>query len=137
MPEALHHRLSRRERQIMDSLYRRGEATAADVQEDLPDAPSYSAVRAHLRILEEKGHISHHQEGPRYIYRPAVSKERATRSALRHLVDTFFDGSSTRAMAALLDEDASDLSDDEVARLSKLIELARDPAAGQREEANS
>lgn len=137
MAKALHHELSRRERQIMDVLFRRGEATAAEVQEDLPDAPSYSAVRAHLRILEEKGHIAHHQEGPRYVYRPSISKEKATRSALRHLVDTFFNGSSSNAMAALLDDDASSLSGDELDRLSQLIELAREGESGPAQEERS
>ena len=126
MPEQLQHTLSRRERQIMDVLFRRGSASVAEVQEDLPDAPGYSAVRAHLRILEEKGHITHTQEGPRYVYRPAIAKEKAKRSALRHLVDTFFNGSAEQAMAALLDDDASNLSEAELQRLSRLIARARD-----------
>ena len=126
MASSSHHQLSRRERQIMDVLFRRGSASVAEVQEDLPDAPGYSAVRAHLRILEEKGHITHTQEGPRYVYRPAIAKEKAKRSALRHLVDTFFNGSAEQAMAALLDDDASNLSEAELQRLSRLIARARD-----------
>ncbi len=118
-------KLSRRERQIMDILYRRGRATAAEVREALPDPPSYSAVRALLRILEEKGHTRHTGEGARYVYTPAVARGKATRSALRHLVDTFFDGSAAQAAAALLDESAARLSPDELDRLSQLIEKAR------------
>lgn len=110
----------------MDILFRRGEATAAEVQEDLPNPPSYSAVRAHLRILEEKGHATHVQEGPRYVYSPAVAKDKAKRTALRHLVETFFNGSAGQAMAALLDDDASTLSESELERLSALIDDARD-----------
>jgi predicted transcriptional regulator len=110
----------------MDILFRHGEASAALVQEELPDPPSYSAVRAHLRILEEKGYISHEQEGPRYIYSPTIAREKAKRTALRHLVETFFNGSAGKAMAALLDDDASDLSGAELERLSKLIESARE-----------
>jgi predicted transcriptional regulator len=115
--------LSRRERQIMDVLYRLGSATAAEVRKGLPDAPSDSAVRTHLRILEEKGHVGHTQEGPRYVYAPMVAPEKASRSALRHLVRTFFDGSPERAVAALLD--ASDLSDADLDRMAVLIEQAR------------
>lgn len=134
MSEDLQHKLSRRERQIMDVLFRRGRATVAEVLDDLPNAPSYSAVRAHLRILEEKGHVTHSQEGPRYVYRAALAKDKAKRSALRHLVDTFFNGSPEQAMAALLDDDASSLSDDELDRLSQLIDVARDRDANASEE---
>jgi len=134
MVEPLQHRLSRRERQIMDALFRRGEASAADVQEDLPNPPSYSAVRAHLRILEGKGHITHEQEGPRYVYRPALAKDKAKRTALRHLVDTFFNGSAEQTMAALLDDDASRLSESELRRLSKLIEDAREREAPEEDD---
>ena len=116
--------LSRRERQIMDVLYRDGRATAADVQAGLPDPPSYSAVRAMLRILEEKGHIRHEQDGPRYIFIPTLGREKARRSALRHLVNTFFDGSAEQAVAALL-EASGDLSDAEISRLQDLIDAAR------------
>jgi predicted transcriptional regulator len=119
---ALH--LSRRERQIMDVIYRLGSATAAEVLERLPDPPSYSAVRAMLRVLEEKGHLRHAQEGTRYVYMPTVAREKARRSALAHLVKTFFDGSTESAVAALLDGPTK-LSDDELARLSRLIDSAR------------
>jgi predicted transcriptional regulator len=118
-------RLSNRERQIMDILYRRGRATAAEVQEELPDPPSYSAVRATLRILEEKGQVRHESEGPRYVFRPAVAREKAKRTAVRHLVQTFFDGSTELAVATLLDESASKLSEKDYERLKRLIEDAK------------
>src|SRR5436190_10741817 len=98
-----HANLSRRERQIMDVLYRLGRATAAEVREQMPDPPGYSAVRAMLRVLEEKGHIRHEEEALRYVFAPTASRAQATRSALAHLVDTFFEGSTERAVAALLD----------------------------------
>jgi len=125
MVERLQHRLSRRERQIMDVLFRLERASVADVRENLPNPPSYSAVRAHLRILEEKGHISHTAEGPRYVYRPNMSMDRAKRSALAHVAETFFDGSPAELMASLLDEGAAGLSKDELDRLSTLIDRAR------------
>ena len=115
--------LSRRERQIMDVIYRRGRATAAEVLQDIADPPSYSAIRALLRLLEEKGHVHHEQDGPRYVYLPTVNRERARQSALKHVVRTFFDGSATDAVAALLDHDAIDHA--ELDRLSALIEQAR------------
>ncbi len=115
--------LSRRERQIMDVIYARGQATAAEVVEALPDPPSYSAVRALLRILEEKGHLRHQHDGPRYVYLPVVPRDRARRSALRSLVRTFFDGSAAQAAAALIDQ--SKLSNAEFERLRELIEKAR------------
>ena len=118
-------RLSNRERQIMDVLYRVGQATAAEVMEELPDPPSYSAVRATLRILEDKGQVRHEEEGPRYVFRPAVARDRAKRTAVRHLVSTFFGGSPEAAMATLLDESASKLSDSDVERLKKLIDEAK------------
>jgi BlaI family transcriptional regulator, penicillinase repressor len=117
--------LSRRERQIMDVLHRLGRATAAEVETELPDAPSYSAVRAHLRVLEEKGHVVHTAEGLRYVYAPTVHPERARKSAVRHLVDTFFGGSPADAVAALLDAKSVRLSREELDRLAKLIEEAR------------
>src|SRR4051812_29345175 len=117
--------LSRRERQIMDAIYRRGQATAAEVLEDLPDPPSYSAVRAMLRVLEQKGHLRHEQQGLRYVFLPTVPREKARRSALKQLVRTFFDGSTEQTVAALLDLSASRLSDAELDRLSHLIERAR------------
>src|SRR4030088_1771446 len=97
------HKLSRRERQIMDVIYRRGRATAAEIHESIPDPPGYSAVRAMLRVLEEKGHVRHEEEALRYVFLPTASLARATRSALAHVVTTFFEGSAERAVAALLD----------------------------------
>ncbi len=117
--------LSRRERQIMDAIYRRGQATAAEVLEDLPDPPSYSAVRAMLRVLEEKGHLRHDQQGPRYVFLPTVPRDTARRSALKQLVQTFFEGSTEQTVAALLDLSASKLSEAELDRLSQLIDEAR------------
>jgi predicted transcriptional regulator len=117
--------LSRRERQIMDVIYRRGQATAAEVLEDLPDPPSYSAVRAMLRVLEEKGHLRHDLQGPRYVFLPTVPRDQARRSALQQLVHTFFDGSTEQAVAALLDQSDRTLSDAELARLARLIAQAR------------
>jgi predicted transcriptional regulator len=117
--------LSRRERQIMDVIYRRGQATAAEVLEDLPDPPGYSAVRAMLRVLEEKGHLRHDQQGPRYVFLPTVPRDKARRSALKQLVQTFFEGSTEQTVAALLDLSASKLSDAELDRLSQLINQAR------------
>jgi predicted transcriptional regulator len=116
--------LSRRERQIMDVIYQRGRATAAEVLDDIPDPPGYSAVRAMLRLLEEKGHVRHEQDGPRYIFLPTVNRDRARKSALKHVVRTFFDGSATDAVAALLEADAK-LSDTELDRLSAMIASAR------------
>jgi predicted transcriptional regulator len=115
--------LSRRERQIMDVIYARGQATAAEVTAALPDPPSYSAVRALLRILEQKGHLRHQEDGPRYVFLPTVSRDRARRSALRNLVRTFFDGSSAQAAAALIDQ--AELSDEDATRLAQLIEKAK------------
>jgi len=109
----------------MDVLYRLGEATAAEVQAALPNAPGYSAVRALLRILEEKGHIRHRTEGARYVFAPAVSREAARRSALRQLLDTFFNGSAEHAVAALLDESSKRLTPEELDRLAQLVENAR------------
>jgi predicted transcriptional regulator len=117
--------LSRRERQIVDALFRLGKASAAEVRAELPDPPSYSAVRALLRILEEKGHVRHEQDGPRYVYMATVPRESAKRSALRHLVQTFFEGSATQAISALLDSSASKLSDDDLEDLSRMLEEAR------------
>ncbi|MCA1562407.1 MAG: BlaI/MecI/CopY family transcriptional regulator [Acidobacteria bacterium] len=120
-----HNDLSRRERQIIDILYSQGRATAADVQTALPDPPSYSAVRAMLRILEVKGHIRHEQDGPRYIYLPTVARGSAQRSALHHMVHTFFEGSAEQAISALLDDSSSRMSDVELDRLARLIDQAR------------
>ena len=117
--------LSRRERQIMDVVYRLGKASVTDVLERLPDPPSYSAVRALMRILEEKGHLSHEQDGPRYVYLPTVPRDAAQASALSHLVRTFFGGSAEAAVAALLDLPEHGMSEGELTRLSRLIDDAR------------
>jgi predicted transcriptional regulator len=119
------HTLSRRERQIMDILYKLGRASAAEVLQRLPDPPSYSAVRAMLRILEEKGHIRHEEENLRYVFLPVVSREKAKRTAIRHLLETFFEGAVEQAVAALLDGPSAKLSSEELARLGALIEKAR------------
>jgi predicted transcriptional regulator len=125
MSNAQHRDLSRRERQILDILYERGQASAAEVQAGLPEPPSYSAVRALLRILEEKGHVRHQQDGPRYVYLPTLARDNAKRSALRHVLKTFFDGSAEQAISALLDESSSRLSPAELDRLARLIDSAR------------
>ncbi len=121
--------LSRRERQILDVLYKAGRATAAEVQEAMPAAPSYSAVRTLLRILEDKGHVRHEQDGTRYVYLPTVARDAAKRSALQHLLNTFFEGSTTQAIAALLDDDAARLSNADLDRLSAAIKRARKEGA--------
>jgi len=117
--------LSRRERQIVDILYAQGRATAAEVQAALPEPPSYSAVRAMLRILEDKGHVRHEQDGPRYIYKPTLPRDNAKKSAMRHMLHTFFDGSAEQAISALLDDHSARLSDAELDRLAGLIAQAR------------
>ena len=117
--------LSRRERQIMNVVHRLGRATAAEVLEELPDAPSYSAVRAMLRILEEKGQLLHQQDGPRYVYSPTVPVERAGRSALRDVVSTFFAGSAEEAVATLIDMNERKLTGEELDRLAEMIERVR------------
>ena len=117
--------LSRRERQIMDFLFRTGRATAADVMEGLSDAPSYSAVRALLRILEQKGHIRHEEEGRAYVYMPLVRRDAARQTALTHLLKTFFDNSAEQAMAALLAIKGEKMSGAELERMSKMIEKAK------------
>jgi len=122
MSNELH--LSRRERQIMDILHAREAVTAAEIREAMPDAPGYSAVRALLRILEEKGHVKHRQDGPRYVYFSKVSRENASRSALKRLVTTFFQGSVTEAVAALLDSQDAKLSDAELVKLREMIKQA-------------
>ena len=120
-----HRDLSRRERQILDILYQHGQATAAEVQTELPEPPSYSAVRALLRILEEKGHVHHEQDGPRYVYLPTVARDNAKRSALHHMLRTFFDGSAEQAISALLDDASTKMSDGELDRLARMISDAR------------
>lgn len=117
--------LSRRERQIMDVVYELKQATATQVLEGLPNPPSYSAVRALLRVLEQKGHLVHRQDGPRYVYAPTLPRERARRSALKHLLKTFFDNSTEDAVAALLDISEESLSDGEFQRLVELIRKAQ------------
>jgi BlaI family penicillinase repressor len=125
MTEKAHEHLSRRERQIMDIVYAKGVATAAEVHAALPDPPSNTAVRTLLRILEAKGHLTHLQEGPRYVYRAVRSRDRAGKSSLRRVLDTFFGGSLERAIAAHLTDAATDLSPEELKRLSQLINQAR------------
>lgn len=120
--------LSRRERQIMDILYRRSRATASEIHQALPDAPTYSAVRAKLRVLEEKGHVRHEEESLRYVYLPTTPPETARRSALRHLVSTFFEGSAERAVAALLDLSAAKLDPEELDRIQRMIDQVRKEA---------
>jgi predicted transcriptional regulator len=109
----------------MDILYKAGKASAADVRAGLPDAPSDSAVRTLLRILEDKGHIRHELDGPRYVYIPTVRRDTAKRSALKHVVNTFFDGSASQVMAALFEMSPRDLGDEELARLRQLIDAAK------------
>ncbi len=126
MGKKLHLSLSRRERQIMDIVYRRGQATVAEVLADIDDPPSYSAIRALLRSLDEdKGFLKHVEDGPRYVYKPIVPRSKARRSALSHLVRTFFDDSAEQVVAALLDMSASKLSEEELDRLSEMIEDAK------------
>ena len=117
--------VSRRERQILDILYARGRATAAEILGSLPDPPSYSTIRALLRVLEQKGHVRHEEDGPRYVFFPRVSRQRASVTALRHVLNTFFDGSAVAAATALVDGSASKLSLEELDRLEALIERAR------------
>jgi len=123
---ASHVTLSRRERQIMDVLYQKGRATAAEVMELLPDPPSYSSVRALLRILEEKRHVRHEMDGSKYVFIPSVHRDKAKHSAIRHLVQTFFEGSPVQAVAALLDLSSGGLFDEEVERMTRLIEKSRE-----------
>jgi predicted transcriptional regulator len=117
-------KLSRREREVMDLLYRRGPSTVAEVMEELADPPSYSAVRSILRVLKEKGHVVHQEDGPRYVYLPAVAHARAQTAALDHLVTTFFDGSAERALAALLERSDLDLPGSTIRRLETEIRKA-------------
>lgn len=124
-PQSNHQQLSRRERQIMDIIYQRGQATAAEVLEQLPEPPSYSAVRAMLRLLEEKGYVTHEQDGQRYVFRPTLAREKASKSALKQMLQTFFDDSAEAAVAALLDLKRAKLSKEELDRLSAMIEDAR------------
>jgi len=125
MSRALHAALSRRERQIMDILFRLGRATAADVMAELPNEPSYSTVRTQLRVLEQKGHVRHEQEGLRFVYTPVVARNTARKSALRHVIATFFDGSPEKAVAALLGGEAAKLTDEQLDRIADLIAKTR------------
>ena len=120
-------KFSRRERQIMDVIYARGEATAAEIAEAITDAPSYSAVRALLRILEEKGALKHREDGPRYVFMPTEPHAKASRSALKGVLQTFFEGSLANAVAALVDTKDGQLSADELKRLETIIQQARKP----------
>ena len=117
--------LSRRERQIMDILYQRGKSSATDVREAMPDAPSYSAVRAMLRVLEDKGHVRHLAEGLKYVYLPTVTRDKAKRSAVKHLLDTFFNDSPEQVVAALLDVSSTRMTRDELDRMTEMIEKAK------------
>ncbi len=120
--------LTKRERQIMDVLYRLGRATAAEIMDGVAGAPGYSTVRTQLRVLETKGHVRHEEEGLRYVYMPTVRRHAARKSALKHLVDTFFDGSSAKAVAALLGGEAARVSDEELERIAELVNDARSDA---------
>ena len=117
--------LSRRERQIMDILYRSGKASASEVLNAMPDPPSYSAVRAMLRVLEEKGHVKHREEGLKYVFTPVVAREKAKRSAMKHVMETFFNGSAEQTVAALLDVSSTKLTRDELDRMAEMIEKAK------------
>jgi BlaI family penicillinase repressor len=119
------HLLTKRERQIMDVLYRRGRATAADIMSEMAGAPGNSTIRTQLRVLERKGHVKHEEVGLRFIYMPTVPRHSARRSALRHVVDTFFDGSSAKAVAALLGGEAARVTDEELERIAELVRNAR------------
>ena len=125
MPTPLPQTLTRRERQIMDVLYRRERATAGEVMAELPGSPNYSTVRTQLRVLEEKGHVRHEERGLRYVYMPAVRRRAARKSALKHLVETFFDGSAEQVVAAVLGGEAARLSEDDLDRIAELVAKAR------------
>src|SRR5712691_9929566 len=125
MKKTIHTALTRRERQIMDILYKRGRATASEVMDDLSGRPHSSTVRTQLRVLEDKGHITHQEEGVRYVYVPAVPRRAARKSALRHLVDTFFDGSAEQVVAAVLGAEGTRLTDDELIRIAELVAKAK------------
>ena len=124
-PGSDHAALTRRERQIMDILYKRGRATVNDVLDELPGTTHYSTVRTQLRVLEEKGHVTHEEDGVRYVYMPAMPRRAARKSALRHLVDTFFDGSAEQVVAAVLGGEGAKLSDEELDRIADLIDKAK------------
>lgn len=117
--------LSRREREMMNIIFTRGRATATEVMDSMKDAPSYSAVRATLRVLEQKGHLKHQHDGTRYVYAPTVNREKARQSALDQLLRTFFDGSAANVVATLIEKERDNMTDDELVQLSKLIDDAR------------
>lgn len=119
-------KLSRRERQIMDVLYERGRATAAEILAALPDPPSYSAIRALIKVLEDKGHVKHQEDGPRYVFTPSVPRSKARRNALKHLLQTFFDDSAGEAVASLLGASAGKLKPEELDKIENLIARARE-----------
>lgn len=125
MPDPSHLHLGRRERQIMEIVFRRGQATVAEVLEALPDPPSYSAVRTMLRLLEEKGHLRHREQGRRFVYSPVIARGKARRSALKNVLATFFNGSVTKAVASLMDLERGKLSSEDLDRLAELIDEAR------------
>jgi len=125
MSKPVHAALTRRERQIMDILYRRGRATASQVMADLSGEPSYSTVRTQLRVLEAKGHVRHDEQGLRYVYLPALPRHAARRSALRHLVDIFFEGSTEKVVAALVGGETARLTEEELDRISEMVAKAR------------
>jgi predicted transcriptional regulator len=125
MEKTIHSALTRRERQIMDILYRRGRASAGEVQEDLSGEPSYSTVRAQVRVLEDKGYVRHEEKNLRYVYMPIAPRNTVRKSVLRHIVDTFFDGSPHKVMAALLGGEGSRISQEELEQIAKLVEKAR------------
>jgi predicted transcriptional regulator len=120
-----HQLLTKRERQIMDALYRLGRATAAEIVQQMPGAPGNSTVRTQLRVLEAKGHVRHEEQGLRYVYMPTLPRHSARRSALKHLVETFFDGSTAKTVAALLGGEAARVSDAELDRIAELVKAAR------------
>jgi len=125
MPRQTHSGLSMRERQIMDILYRRGRATANEVMSDLPDSPGYSTVRTQLRVLEEKGHIRHMEENLRYVYEPLASRDEVRHTALSHVLNTFFEGSAQKVVAALLGREKGRISAEELKRIAEMVEKAR------------
>jgi BlaI family transcriptional regulator, penicillinase repressor len=125
MAKNAHDELTKRERQIMDILYRRGRATAGEVMEDLPADSHYSTVRTQLRVLEEKGHVKHEEMGLRYVYAPTAPRSAVRQSALRHLIDTFYDGSTEKVVAALLGVEGSRMSDEQLDRIAGMLEKAR------------
>jgi predicted transcriptional regulator len=126
MPAHPHTALTKRERQIMDALYRRGRATAGEIMAALPGSPAYSTVRTQLRVLEGKGHVTHELDGVRFVYTPTLARRTARRSALKHLVDTFFEGSSAQVVAALLGGDGTRIPPDELERIEALVRRARE-----------